>query len=169
MISCTGFRAAFEPATEDPRLLAHIRACDACLGWAAGQDPDILFRALGGEELVPPGGVDAFAADVMREVRLRSKEHAVVHAETPSWKRLAAAAVVSAVAIGGGLFYQHRGAMPAGPLQVKRAVLQPASYAAKPVVDKYESETATIVEVPTAGEGDVQVVMVFDESLPADL
>lgn len=168
MISCTSLRAAFTPATEDPRVLAHVRSCDACLSWAAEQDPDILFRALGGEELVPPGGVDAFTADVMREVRLRSKESAVARTEGPSWKRLAAAAVLSAIAVGGSVFYERQSVTP-GPLTVRRAVIRPVSDVAKPVVDKYESETATIVEVPTAGDGDVQMVMVFDESLPADL
>jgi hypothetical protein len=40
--------------------------------------------------------------------------------------------------------------------------------APKPVIENYESQNATIVEVPTEGEA-VKVVMVFDESLPADL
>ena len=39
----------------------------------------------------------------------------------------------------------------------------------KPVVDAYDSKNATIVEVPSEAKDDVQVVMIFDESLPADL
>jgi len=39
----------------------------------------------------------------------------------------------------------------------------------KPVVETYESKNATIVEVPSEAKDDVQVVMIFDESLPADL
>jgi hypothetical protein len=37
----------------------------------------------------------------------------------------------------------------------------------KPIVESYDSKTATIVEVP--GVKDAQVVMIFDDSLPADL
>jgi len=39
----------------------------------------------------------------------------------------------------------------------------------KPVVDTYDSKNATIIEVPSESKDDVQVVMIFDESLPADL
>jgi len=39
----------------------------------------------------------------------------------------------------------------------------------RPVVDTYESKNATIIEVPSESKDDVQVVMIFDESLPADL
>src|SRR5260370_38219151 len=78
MISCETFRATFAPATSDADLLDHIRACDACLDFAAGVDPDILFRAIGGAEVVPPGGIDAFVGDVMRELRLRSTESSML-------------------------------------------------------------------------------------------
>jgi len=66
MITCTKFRASFEPETENPETLEHIRACDACLDYAVSVDPDIMFRAIGGAEMVPPGGVDAFVSDVFR-------------------------------------------------------------------------------------------------------
>ena len=168
MISCAEFRATFAPATEDPNLLEHLRGCDACLGFAADADPDVLFRAIGGAEMIPPGGVDAFAADVMREVRLRSKEN-VVRMPARSWRSLAAAAAISVVVFGGSVFYERQSAGPAGPLAIQRAVLRPVNVAVKPVVERYESDSATIVEVPTVGSEDVQVVMVFDESLPADL
>ena len=168
MISCNEFRATFAPATEDANVLEHLRNCDVCLGFAADVDPDVIFRAIGGAEMIPPGGVDAFAADVMREVRLRSKE-SVVRMPARSWRSLAAAAAIAVVVMGGSALYERQSAGPAGPLAIQRAVLRPVNVAVRPVVERYESDTATIVEVPTAGSGDVQVVMVFDESLPADL
>ena len=168
MISCTEFRATFAPATEDAKLLEHLRNCDVCLGFAADADPDVLFRSIGGAEMTPPGGIDAFAADVMREVRLRSKE-SVVRMPVHSWRGLAAAAAISVAVVGASIVYERQSAGPAGPLTIQRAALRPADVAVKPVVERYDSDTATIVEVPTAGSGDVQVVMVFDESLPADL
>ncbi|HEX8152758.1 MAG TPA: hypothetical protein VF698_06530, partial [Thermoanaerobaculia bacterium] len=70
MITCEQFRARFAPDTNEAALLEHLRSCDACLDDAARIDPDVMFRAIGGGELIPPGGIDAFAADVMREVRL---------------------------------------------------------------------------------------------------
>jgi hypothetical protein len=40
----------------------------------------------------------------------------------------------------------------------------------KPVVETYESDSATIVEMPSEGAADdVKIVMIFDENLPADL
>ena len=55
-----------------------------------GVDPDLFFRSLGGEELVPPGGVDAFAGDVMSQVRVRSAETSLAPRRSVSvWRRLA--------------------------------------------------------------------------------
>ena len=77
MISCHAFRDTLRPGTSDPAVLEHLRKCDACLDWAVSIDPDNFFRAIGGEEHVPPGGVDAFAAGVMAQVRARQKEGSV--------------------------------------------------------------------------------------------
>ena len=43
-----------------------------------------------------------------------------------------------------------------------------SAVSSRPVIQSYDSQKATIVEVPSEGE-DVTVVMVFDDSLPADL
>jgi anti-sigma factor RsiW len=171
MISCTTFRSTFAPATEDAALLEHIRSCDACLDHAAEVDPDILFRAIGGSELIPPGGLDAFAADVMREVRLRSTEQSMAHRVLPWPQRLAIAATLAGGVIGGALFYNY--GRVAAPAPMRPALAATALHApqltTKPIVETYDSATATIVEVPTEGASDVRVVMVFDEQLPADL
>jgi uncharacterized protein (UPF0333 family) len=53
-------------------------------------------------------------------------------------------------------------------ISAKPAVLK--SFATKPVVETYESDSATIVEMPSEGAADdVKIVMIFDENLPADL
>lgn len=175
MMSCLNFRAAFRPATEDAELLEHVRACDACLDWAAGVDPDILFRSVGGGELIPPGGVDAFVSDVMREVHLRSTESTLVRHRMPlSWtQRLAIAATVAAGITGAALVYQRDRQAPAitPSIAVSRPVpaANPLRRTTKPVVESYDSKQATIVEVPTEGNGDTQIVMIFDDKLPADL
>src|SRR5229473_6863303 len=97
MISCETFRATFAPETSDTGVLEHIRSCDACLDFAAAIDPDVLFRAIGGGEMVPPGGVDAFVADVMREVHLRSTESSLAPRHVIHWpQRLAIAATIAA-------------------------------------------------------------------------
>src|SRR5258708_35729805 len=67
-MNCIEFRSAFAPATDDAAILEHVRSCDPCLDFAAHADPDIMFRAIGGAEMIPPGGVDAFVGDVMRAV-----------------------------------------------------------------------------------------------------
>jgi hypothetical protein len=169
MITCTAFRASFEARTENPRLLEHIRACDACLDYAVSVDPDIMFRAIGGDELVPPGGVDAFVSDVMREVHLRATEkttHRVI-----AWpRRLAVAATLVAGITGGALVWQRentsRSITTSQPTRIAR--IAPA-LTSKPVIEKYDSDSATIVEMPTGSANDAQIVMIIDEKLPADL
>ena len=175
MISCLTFRNAFAPGTESPEVLEHVRSCDACLDHAAAIDPDIMFRALGGENLVPPGGVDAFVSDVMREVRLRSTEHALESRRPAllfSWpRRLAVAATLAAGISGALLVWQHdRSGVPVAPIVASRpAVVNQARLTTKPVIESYDSANATIVEVPSEGASDTKIVMIFDESLPADL
>ncbi|MGZ5475689.1 MAG: hypothetical protein ACXW29_04510 [Thermoanaerobaculia bacterium] len=166
MINCDSFRARFVPATDDPAVLEHLRTCDACLSYSLEIDGDSLFRSLGGDQLIPEGGVDAFVDDVMREVRLRGTEHTFASRDIRWPRKLAVAATLAAVISGGAFIYEHNQnpnlTAPPGVAHMKF----PA--ASKPIIENYDSQQATIVEVPTEGE-DVKVVMVFDDSLPADL
>ncbi len=164
MISCQTFRSKLQPGMSDAELLEHLRGCDACLDHAMAVDPDNFFRAIGGQELVPPGGVDAFASDVMTQIRLRHTEGSVARRLLIAPRRLAAAAAV-VIAIGiSALVYDRNTTRPAAPPAAPVVQL-----ATKPVVETYDSTGATIIEVPVEGKNDTQVVMIFDESLPADL
>jgi len=171
MINCQTFRANLRPNESDPELLAHLRACDACLDHAVTVDPDNFFRLLGGEEMVPPGGVDAFAADVMAQVRLREAETSLEARRVLSWpRRLAIAATVAAGVTGSVIAWQMQHLAPAAPMAhpAVTVALRPADnmLTTKPVIETYQSKNATIVEVPTDG---ASVVMIFDDKLPADL
>jgi hypothetical protein len=163
-MNCDTFRAEFVPASGDAAMLEHVRSCDACLNFAVECDDDVMFRALGGDDMVPPGGVEAFVDDVMREVRLRGTENTVSGSGATWPRRLAVAAALTVVIAGSTFVYEHR-ATPAsgGPV-----IHHQFKTAAKPIIQSYDSQNATIVEVPSEGE-DVTVVMVFDDSLPADL
>jgi hypothetical protein len=169
MISCEVFRAQFTASTEDAELLEHVRVCDQCLPTALAIDPDILFRSMGTENLLPPGGVDAFVGDVMREVRLRSTETSMARRPVSWIRRLAVAATIAMGIVGGTAMYRFERSFTPVPLSIQRAALQKTNFLSRPVIENYESNSATIVEVPTEGVEDVKVVMVFDESLPADL
>ena len=100
---------------------------------------------------------------------MRQTEGSVANRFLVAPRRLAAAAVI-VLAIGAGVVYEKNvGRAP----NVGRA-LSPSSavehvLATKPVVETYDSKNATIVEVPREAKNDPQVVMIFDESLPADL
>jgi hypothetical protein len=168
MITCESFRNRFEAGTGDPALLAHLRTCDRCLDLAAHADPDVMFRALGGEEMIPPGGVEAFVDDVMQQVRVRGAESTVSGPRRiVSWPRRLAVAATLAAAVTGAVFFQT-GQSASSPAPFRRAEIRPVmSFATKPVVETYESQNATIVEVPS--DDDVRIVMIFDENLPADL
>jgi hypothetical protein len=171
MISCDAFRARFHVSTDDAALLEHVRSCDRCLDFAATVDPDIMFRALGGSEMIPPGGVDAFVDDVMRQVRVREAETVLETRPVMSWsRRLAIAATVAVTVTGATLLYKFENA-PATSTAPLVAAARPAKIlTTKPVVESYQSENATIVEVPSEQAGDdVKIVMIFDENLPADL
>ena len=171
MISCQTYRASLSAGTQDAALLEHLRTCDACLDFSVAVDPDNFFRSIGGSDMVPPGGVDAFVGDVMRQVQIRGKETSIAAQQTLSWRqRLAIAATVAAGMTGATMVWQHerQSAVPVVPA-AHRIVAAPAQakiLATKPIVDSY-SRNATIVEVPA--EGNVNVVMIFDEKLPADL
>lgn len=173
MTSCLEFRSLFHAGTNDPALLEHLRSCDPCLDYAAHLDPDVMFRAIGGEDLVPPGGVDAFVEDVMRAVHVRSKEDVVEAHHVLSWpRRLAVAATIAASVVGATLVYEHeRQPIPTTHMAAvapSRAIV-PVKLETKPVVETYSSSNATIVEVPTESAGDTKIVMVIDDKLPADL
>jgi len=171
MISCQTYRASLTAGTRDAALLEHLRTCDACLDFSVEVDPDNFFRSIGGSDLVPPGGVDAFVGDVMRAVQVRGKETSMAAHHPLSWRqRLAIAATVAAGVTGATIFWQHE-RQPSAPVAapIARAAVVPAPakvLATKPIVETY-SRNATIVEVPS--EGKVNVVMIFDEKLPADL
>jgi hypothetical protein len=169
MISCEVFRAQFTASTEDAELLEHVRMCDQCLPTALAIDPDILFRSMGSENLQPPGGVDAFVGDVMREVRLRSTETSMARRPVSWIRRLAIAATIAIGIVGGTAMYRFERSFTPVPLSIERAALHQTNFLSRPVIENYQSNSATIVEVPTEGVEDVKVVMVFDESLPADL
>ena len=178
MMSCDSFRTRFHAGTEDASLLEHLRSCDRCLDFAAHADPDVMFRALGGAEMVPPGGLDAFVTGVMQQVRVRDAETVAARRVVHWPRRLAMAAAVGAAVFGATLTYrvdapvEERRSLRSAPAvhagQAGLPVLH-KTLATKPVVATYDSENATIVEVPTEGAGDVKVVMIFDENLPADL
>jgi hypothetical protein len=171
MISCQNFRATLEPGTRDAEVLEHLRRCDACLDYAIQVDPDNFFRLLGGDELVPPGGVDAFVDDVMTQVRGRQTETAAKpHHTFTNVRRLAVAATIAAAVTTGLVVSNHQPVQrPASVVARATGNAQRATLVTKPVVETYDSKNATIVEVPKDGKDDVQVVMIFDESLPADL
>lgn len=175
-MSCSEFRAAFHAGTDDPDLLRHLRTCDGCLDFAAHVDPDVMFRAIGGEEMVPPGGVEAFVSDVMHSVHLRNAEGVVVRHELSWPRRLAIAATIAVGVTGAGIVYQIERGQSVPQTQIVHRAPRPANSAAvqiplttKPIVQSYSSTNATIVEVPNEGANDTQVVLIVDENLPADL
>jgi hypothetical protein len=173
MISCDSFRTRFHAGTDDAALLEHLRSCDRCLDLAAHADPDVMFRALGGAEMIPPGGIDGFVEGVMQQVRVRDAESTVNVSHVVSWpRRLAMAAAVGAAVFGATLVYRVD-PMPVPQIAARAAVARPVaavtSLATKPIVESYESDSATIVEMPSEESDQVKIVMVFDENLPADL
>jgi hypothetical protein len=173
MISCDAFRTRFEADPDNVAVLEHLRACDRCLDFAVQADPDVMFRAIGGGEMIPPGGVDAFVVDVMQQVRVRAAESTVTARNVVSWpRRLAVAATLVAGMTGAMLYNRATNSVAVTPLTIARtaAPVTPGKLATKPVVETYESDSATIVEMPSEGAGDdVKIVMIFDENLPADL
>ena len=172
MIGCESFVARFAPGTEDAELLEHLRSCDRCLDLAAHLDPDVMFRALGGDA-IPPGGVELFVDEVMQQVRVRGVESAATP-RVASWPRRLAIAATLAAGISGALLFRGIDAptpSDATPIAIARGIspVSPAKLTTKPVVETYESENATIVEMPSQAGDDVQLVMIFDENLPVDL
>lgn len=167
MISCQTFRATVRPGSDDADVLAHLRTCDACLEHALSVDPDFFFRAMGGAEMVPPGGVDNFVSDVMAQVRSRQTEGAAIRPLRIQRYLRAAAAVLFVIAGTTGIYRVSRHDAPTPVLSAAVQVRKPL--ATKAVVETYDSQNATIVEIPAASVNDAKVVMIYDESLPADL
>ena len=134
-------------------------------------DPDLFFRSLGGEELVPPGGIDAFLGDVMSQVRVHDAEAALAPRHSVStWQRWAIAATVAIGITGATIAYHYEHQVPAPqPAHIIAAAKpHPKPTATKSFVETYSSHDATIVEMPNDGS-DTKVVMIFDDKLPADL
>jgi hypothetical protein len=174
MMSCESFRTRFHVNTDDAALLEHLRSCDRCLDHAATIDPDVIFRSLGGDDMIPPGGLDAFVDDVMRQVRVRDAEITVRARNVVSWPRRLAAAATIAAGFTGVMLLSSGGAAPelVAPIAVahRTSPVTSQKLATKPVVETYDSQNATIFEVPAEEAGDnVKIVMIFDENLPADL
>jgi hypothetical protein len=172
MIGCETFRARFAPGTEDIEVLEHLRACDRCLDLAAHADPDVMFRALGGDAM-PPGGVELFVEEVMQQVRVRGVETTATR-RVASWPRRLAVAATLVAGLSGALLFRGINA-PApyqpDPVAIARQIapVSQSRLTTKPVVETYQSENATIVEMPSEAGDEVQMVMIFDENLPADL
>src|SRR5690242_4076163 len=143
MMTCDSFRTRFHAGTEDGALLEHLRSCDRCLDFAAHTDPDVMFRALGGEEMIPPGGVDAFVSGVMQQVRVRDAE-TVASKRVVAWpRRLAMAAAIGAAVFGATMVSRIDTQQPAKPM-ARVAAVQPqrVNLATKPVVAAYDSQNA---------------------------
>lgn len=171
MISCQAFRATVCPGSNDADVLEHVRTCDACLDYALAVDPDFFFRSIGGGEMAPPGGVDNFVSDVMAQVRLRQTEGSAARRLPLTGYLRAAAAVLFVIASSLGIYrYEHRAPQQATTVAV---AAHPAEFrkitTTKAVIETYQSQNATIVEVPAQPASDAKVVMIYDEALPADL
>ena len=87
---------------------------------------------------------------------------------TGRWTSVAVAATLAIGLLGATALVRYERAASV-PMSIARAELRPAALTPLPAVQAYESINATIVEVPAEGTGDVRVVMVFDDTLPADL
>lgn len=171
-MTCAEFKASLPAGTLSDGALTHLRSCEECLTTAVDHDPDLMFRALGGE-MEPPGGTEAFAAEVMQQIHVRETERRFTHREgrLPAAHRWALAAAAAMMFVTGTLFWP-RDARVEAPVRVA-TVQQPVAVASpaaiRPVVEKWDSPTAMIIEIPEEETSDLKVVMVFDESLPADI
>ena len=168
-MKCNEFRASAPLGVETHAMLQHLRECVDCMNFAATIDPMNLFRSIGGEEDEVPGGTEAFVADVMDEIRRneRMKPARFEHRVAPIY-RWSVAAAIALCAASFALMYRPMSVAPVAT-QVAAVRPAPASQITRPVVEEYDNGAAMIVEVPMQPTDDVQVVMIFDEALPADL
>jgi hypothetical protein len=170
MMTCERFRELI-PAAADatPEQLAHLRACVDCRLEAVQVDADYLFRALGGEDLVPDGGVDAFVEGVMSSIATRQTERATTsRSRMSAWQRWSIAAAL-ALAVGSVLAVRTLES-PLAPAATPVAAISP-KIGVEPVavIASYDAAGATIVELPAETSLEPKIVMVFDETLPVDL
>lgn len=167
-MKCPDFIENVRAGVDDAQTRDHLRGCEACLAAGLELDSDLLFRVLGGGEILPPEGIDAFTHGVMQQVHLRESERKLKASprRIPFALRWSAAA---ALVLGVGSFALWQGMDP---------VVQPVSPSApaaivasmdRPTIESYDSADATIVELAAEPSSDFLIVMVFDESLPADL
>ena len=169
-MNCEAFRHAVGQGTDDAAVRGHLRICASCLEWAVAVDPDVMFRSIGIDDAEPPGGTDAFVAGVLRQVEIRDAERRLARRPvrfTPFFRWSAAAAL--AVGVLGTVIVQRSGHEAVVPAATPAAVVAQATVVDRPVIEQYDSAGATIVEVPAQNENEIRLVMIFDESLPADL
>jgi hypothetical protein len=110
----------------------------------------------------------------MSDVRFRGTERIVdARSRFAPAQRWAIAAAAAIAVVSGALFWPRadRGVVPQAPVAMVASAPAATSFAvaSRPVVERYASSSATIVEVPSEETSDLKVVMIFDESLPADL
>jgi len=170
MMSCEAFRDACRDGIDSAETREHLRSCPSCLDYAATIDPDHLFRALGGDEMTPPGGVDAFVADVMQQVQVRKAERGLGSVRRfPTVYRWGVAASLAAGLLTIAMLDNQAPSPAVAPSVASRPAGVQQELVVRPVVEDYQTVSATIVEVPTEPADDLKIVMIFDESLPVDL
>ena len=166
---CEDFRAAVLDGDLTDAALEHLRTCEPCMNAAVEHDPDLLFRSIGGE-IEPPGGAEAFAAEVMQQIHVRETERRFTRRSGYTGMQRWALAAAAAFAVGtGALFWprENRIDVPVAPVSQQAVAEMPS--VVRPVVEKWDSSNAMIIEIPEEETSDLKVVMVFDESLPADI
>lgn len=168
-MNCSRFIGLLGEGPLTPEALAHMRACGSCLEKAVLADGDNLFRSLGGTELEPAGGIDQFAAEVMHQIHVREAESKIARRRPmPAAVRWSIAATLAVGVAAASLLYRPAVTPMTAPASQQAAVndlFDPSMTV--PVVEEYANGGATIVEM--ASDSDLKLVMIFDESLPADL
>ncbi len=171
-MKCEDFRSAVAAGEDSAETLVHLRTCEDCLNFAISQDPDFMFRAIGGE-IEPPGGAEAFAADVMHQIHVRGTERTVSRRESrlSALHRWGLAAAATIAVVSGAMLWPRGETNNVPPVTVAQAVSKTpdAPLAIRPVVESWNSSSAMIIEIPEEDTSDLKVVMIFDESLPVDL
>jgi hypothetical protein len=170
-MTCETYRHAFGEGSDSAETRAHFRSCEACLAWTLENDPDALFRSIGGAELVPAGGIDEFVGGVMREIRVRETERTLRGPRRiPAAYRWAVAAMFALAVVGGSMVHlssraPERNAAAVAAVPQAAPLFSPSA----PVVESYQAAGATIIEMPASSESEIRLVMIFDETLPMDL
>ncbi|MDX1583053.1 MAG: hypothetical protein R3338_05560 [Thermoanaerobaculia bacterium] len=178
-MKCEDLRTMLRSGQESPELQEHLRACAECLELAVSIEPASMFATLGGEEVVPPGGVDLFVSDVMNEIRLRETEKSLDAGDHPVrvawwWSAAAAIFILLTTWLAVQSYDRPDVTSPNAPAAVAedRTISEPERVepsVTRPVIDDYERAEAMIVELPSESTDDLKIVMIFDENLPQDL